>query len=362
VIRRYLATLAVVIGLATLICTELPYVVRSCVLRGQTVNEKIRIEMSFDAGNNRYYRIDPDMEHYLQKSVNFSGTGAARVVSAKTAITGQKISWTEDKTTITAQGAVLTTQLSWDTPSDTKNGARGSIDLAVPRIFQGVSPTFHSGQYHLKDDKRWAVREMTAYDSLFQLNLARFMYALIAGVPFGLSLHTIGWAFVVYREKKARIKTFPAQDQGYPRTFYPNPIAEWVVGLCVLGIGAFVTSMLAGFGVLDNFIDDGMTWFIAGTLSLTVMIALTCAYFSSKSALTIRIDTTGLAYIRGRQSHDWTTTAWSETSTIVEKYRKYRGTTSYWIEIEFKDNRKKLKIPTSTVGYPVLRGILFAEP
>jgi hypothetical protein len=35
-----------------------------------------------------------------------------------------------------------------------------------------------------------------------------------------------------------------------------------------------------------------------------------------------------------------------------------RGTTSYWIELEFNDQRKKLKIAQSIEGYPALRDIL----
>src|SRR6201999_3779803 len=105
-----------------------------------------------------------------------------------------------------------------------------------------------------KDDKgRYVIREVTTYRDAFQLSVARFLFALSAGLPFGIVLHTIFWAFVLNREKRARLAELPPQGSGLPQTFYSSPIAEWITWLLVIVIGGFAGSMLAGFSVNHGF-------------------------------------------------------------------------------------------------------------
>jgi hypothetical protein len=67
-------------------------------------------------------------------------------------------------------------------------------------------------------------------------------FALAAGVPIGVLLHTIFWAFVLKGEKRSRVAEFPHQGSELPRTFYPSPIAEWTLWLLLVGIGAVPAS------------------------------------------------------------------------------------------------------------------------
>ena len=61
---------------------------------------------------------------------------------------------------------------------------------------------------------------------------------------------------------------------------------------------------------------------------------------------------------RGRGDLQWLNAAWSDIRLFTQKSRTYRGSTTYWIELEFNDNRKKLKIGQSVEGYATLRDIM----
>jgi hypothetical protein len=254
----------------------------------------------------------------------------------------------------------MAARLQWDTPADSGNGTHGYIYLNFPDIpgLEGKAPTFHSGGYQKDDKGRYVIREVTTYRDAFLLSFARFGFALAAGVPIGVLLHTIFWAFVLKGEKRSRVAEFPPQGAELPRTFYPNPIAEWTLWLVVLGIGAFVASMIASFTVYDGFMSSSFIWFIYIVMAITAAIALATAYFSGKSLLTVRVDTHGISYARGRGDLQWLNAAWSDILLFKQKSRTYRGNTTYWMELEFNDKRKKLKIGQSIEGYPNLRDIL----
>jgi hypothetical protein len=99
-------------------------------------------------------------------------------------------------------------------------------------------------------------------------------------------------------------------------------------------------------------------WVIYIMMAITAAIALLVAYFTGRSLLTVRVDTQGLSYARGRGDLQWLNAAWTDIVLFREKSRTYRGTTTHWIELEFNDQRKKLKISQSLGGYPVLRDLL----
>ena len=360
-IRKYVATLAVAVCLVTLVASAMQFVVDSCVLSGQTVNESLRIEFTIDVDSDHMYTIDDSMAQLLQNQVHFSTEGSARVLNVSTEITPKSVSWKEGHITKTAPGALMTAQLQWDTPSDSANGATGAIYLELPS-FRGITPTMHFGQYQILGDKRCLIRELTAYRTPSHLYLARFGYALVAGLPFGMLLHTIFWAFVLKREKRARIENLQTHSYDSSQTFHADPIAEWVTAMIAIGVGTFMSCMMAGISISDGFLSSTMFTVIYSIIALEIVAAILFAYLTGKSALTVKVDANAFSYMRGRNNPQWIITAWSEILTMVEKSRKYRGSTYYWIEVEFKDNRKKLKISTSIVGYPDLRNRLFGSP
>jgi hypothetical protein len=359
-IPKYLATLALSVFLVTFAASSLQFATRSQVLAGKAVDETVQIEFTIDADSSHTYPISPRIKQFLEDNIIFYTEAPARVVSAKIEITPKKVSWTANHVTTTATGAAMAARLQWDTPADSANGAHGYIYLKFPEIpgLEGKGSTFHSGGYQKDNKGRYVIREVTTYRDAFLLSFARFVFSLTAGVPLGVLLHTIFWAFALKGEKRSRVAEFPPQGSGLPRTFYPDPIAEWTVWLFVLAIGAFPATMMASFSVYDGFMSSGSIWVIYGIMAITAAIALPAAYFTGKSLLTVRVDTNGISYARGRGDLQWLNAAWSDIRQFRQKSRTSRGSTSYWIELEFKDKRKKLKIGQSVQGYPALRDIL----
>jgi hypothetical protein len=99
-------------------------------------------------------------------------------------------------------------------------------------------------------------------------------------------------------------------------------------------------------------------WVIYVIMAIAVAIAIPAAYFTGKSLLTVRIDAHGISYARGRGDLEWLDVAWRDILHFKEKSRTYRGNTTHWIELEFEDQPKKLKIAQSIEGYSTLRDIL----
>jgi len=361
-IPKYLLTLAATVVLVTYAASSLQFATRSQVLAGKTVDETSQLEFTIDADSSHTYRIEPGIKQFLEEHITFYAEGPARVLSAKVAITPKNVSWTQNHSTITSTGAAMTARLQWDTPADAANGAHGNIYLKFPEVpgLEGKGPTFHSGGYQKDDKGRYEVREVTTYRSAVALAVARFVFALAAGLPIGVLLHTIFWAFVLKGEKRSRLADLPPQGSGLPRTFFPDPIAEWVVWLIILGVGTFAASLMAGFTVYDGFMSSSFVWVIYIIMAIAVAIALPSAYFTGKSLLTVRVDTNGISYARGRGDLEWLSATWSDIRQCSQKSRTYRGTTSYWIELEFNDHRKQLKIAQSIEGYPALRDILIS--
>jgi hypothetical protein len=360
-IPKYLATLAAVVFLVSAGASTLQFATRSQVLSGKAVDETWPLEFTIDADSSHTYEITPRLKQFLQESVTLATEGPVRVTSSSIDITPKDVSWTEGRTHITSTGAALVAHAKWDTPPDSPNGAHGIVYIRFPEIpgLAGKTVSFHSGGYQKDDQGRYVLREVTTYRTPFSLSFARFAFALTAGLPFGILLHSILWAFILRNEKKSRLAALPPQGSELPRTFYPNPIAEWILWTLLFGIGAFVASMLAGFSVLDGFLGSSMAWAICIVLAIGAGIALPCAYFTGKSLLTLRVDPTGISYARGRGDLQWLTAAWGEILMLSEKSRTYRGNTTYWLELEFKDmSRKKLKLTESIEGYPALRALL----
>ena len=81
-------------------------------------------------------------------------------------------------------------------------------------------------------------------------------------------------------------------------------------------------------------------------------------FCKGRSLLTVRVESNGVAYARGRCELQWQNAAWGEILSIMQKSRTYRGNTTYWMEVEFQDSRKKLKISQSIEEYRELRDLL----
>ena len=359
-IAKYVASLAIVALFVSLAATQLRFASRSQVRSGTTIEENWPMEFTLDADSRHMYRVSAAMQQALQEEITFPSVGPVHVDSATVRITPKDVSWTENKTTITAPGAGLLAHVKWETPPDAADGTHGSIFIHFPDL-PGATLNFHSGGYQKDDQGRYILREVTTFQGPVRLFLARLGFALAAGLPFGILLHTIWWGFQLRNEKRARLASMSPQSGQLPRTFYPNPIAEWSVWTFVFAIFAVMGGILAGFSVYDGFMDPSMAWFIYGAQAVGVAVALIAAYFTGRSVLTVKVDSNGISYARGRGDLQWLTAQWGEMLQLTEKSRTYRGTRREWLEIEFRDmTRKKLKVPQDIEGYGDLKSVLFS--
>jgi hypothetical protein len=359
-ISKYLVTLTVTVVLVTFAAASLRFATRSQVLSGKAVDESLRFEFTIDADSSNTYEIGPTTAQFLQTHIGFDTVGPPHVVASSVEVAPKDVSWTQGRSIITSTGAVMAVQLHWDTPAGAANGAHGLIYLDFPSIpgLEGKTASFHSGPYQMDDAGRYVIREVTCYQGAGRLSFARILFALSAGLPFGIVLHTICWAFVLKGEKRSRLSALPRQDGGLPRTFYPDPIVEWIPWLVLLGIGASVVSILAGHSLYEGFVSTFDMTFGYSFLAIAAGAALTVAYFTGKNVLTVRVCSNGIFYARGRGRLLWLNATWSDIRLLTERSSTYRGNTTYWIEIQFNDNRKRLKIGQSIQGYAALRDLL----
>lgn len=355
-IGKYLASLAAVVLILSLAASTLQFATRSQVLSGKAVQETWQLEFTLDADSTHTYRINDALKKAFEENFTFVAEGPVRVKSAAVKITPKDVSWTENRQTITAPGADLTAHVQWETPSDSANGARGRIYISLQEI-PGLAGklTFHSGGYQKDDQGRYVLREVTTYRTPFLLSLARFVFAFAVGLPFGIVLHSIYWAFVLKKEKRVRLASLSPQGAQLPRTFYPNPIAEWTMWTIFFGIAGCVGGLIAAITAPDGFISSAMVWVIYIALGVGAAVGLLTAYFTGRTVLTVRVDESAISYARGRGDLQWLSANWSDVLQLTQKSRTFRGVTRRWLELKFKDGRKKLKIVQTIEGYPALR-------
>ena len=361
-ISKYFATLVVFVALVSMVASTWQFASRSQVLSGNGVDETFKLDFTFDADSTHTYEVNPALKARLEEQIAFQTEGPVRVASSSVEITPKDVSWTENRTTYTSPGAGLVAHVKWDTPGDSANGNHGNLYIQFPEVpgLGSKAPTFHTGGYQKDDQGRFVLREVTTYRSGILLNLARFSFALVAGLPVGILLHSMFWAFVLRKEKKTRLAALPQQGSQLPRTFYPDPILEWFAWTLSVGIASFSASMMAVIAVSDGFISSSMAWVVYIMMSIGVTIGLVAAYFARRRALTVRVESHGIAYAHGRGDLQWLNASWSDILVLTEKSRTYRGSTRYWMEVEFKDNRKKLRLTQVLEGYPALKQLLFS--
>ena len=283
-----------------------------------------------------------------------------QIASASVNVTPKDVSWTENRKTITSTGAGLAAKVKWETATNSADGAHGNIYIRFPdlqKLTRNVN--FHFGGYQKDSHGRWLLRQVTTYRNSLALSFARFFFALGVGFPLAIVLQSIFWAFQLAREKKSRIAAFPAQGSQMSRNYYPDPIAEWITWTVWFGMfgGA---GLVAGLSAYDGFPSSTTIWLIYGILAAGFVIAAICAYFTGAYLLTVRVDADSISYARGRGDLQWFTARWGDVLQATQKSRTYRGTRREWVELEFKDMRKKLKLRESIVGYPALRDFIFS--
>jgi hypothetical protein len=339
---KYLVTLVATVVVATLVVASLDCVTASEVLSGQAVSESLQFAFTIDAGGGQYRAIDADLAQFLATHVSFPTQGPPHVVAAKVQVTPQQVSWNDHfanpLTNMTAPGAAMSVQLEWNTAGDSANGSSGSIYLNFPEIpgLEGKTVTIRSGPNQVDSAGRSVIRQVTTYRSAAMVAMARFILALAIGLPFGIILHTVFLGLpLVSREKRAFLSALPPQDAGLPRTFYPDPGTEWFVWLPILGASAFAGSIFACSCLSNGLITSGLALGVAIGLPITVAIALPSSYLIGKKVLSVRVESEGIAYARGRGNPQWTSAPWDQVAAITPKSNTYRGHTTNWIEIMF---------------------------
>jgi len=360
-INRYLASLGAAVLLVSLVCSTFRFATRSQVLSGKPAEETWPLEFTIDADSSHTYRINASLQKTLEDGITFPADGPVHVACSRVDITPKDVSWTENDEHFTSPGGALLAHVKWDTPPETANGAHGFIYISFPEI-PGVAisaVSFHSGGYQTDSQGHRILREVTTYRSSIALFFARFGFALAAGLPFAIPLQSIWWGFQLRNEKRARLAALPAQGPELPRMFYPDPIAEWTTWTFLFAVIAFSAGVVAAFSVYDGFMSSSMAWVTYAILAAAALIALIAAYFTGRSVPTVRLEPDGLSYARGRGDLQWSTARWSDVRQVQEKTFTYRGSSRKWLELQFNDRRKKLKISPTIVGYPVLRDAIF---
>jgi len=356
-ISRYLATLGLVVVLLAVAASTMRFATRSQVPAGQTIAEAFQLDFTFTADSSHTYTVTPQLKQALQEGITFPVDGAVRVLSSSVEITPKDISWSEGNTNYTSAGAGMTAQVHWDTPAAAANGAHGKIFVHFPEIsgLPNSALTFHSGNYQKDDQGRFIVRDVNAYRGAFSLFFARLALGLAIGLPVGVVLHTVWWIFQLKKEKRARVAALPPRDSHVPWTFYANPIAEWVIWTLLFGCCSLSASIMAVVATSDGFLGSSMAWIIYGFLGGGALLGAIFAYYLYLRALTVRVDSEGISYAKGRQNPEWLAARWADVQAF-RKSRTYRGARREWIE----DGRKKLKLPQDMVDYAVLRDFVWS--
>jgi hypothetical protein len=356
-LQKYLATLAIVVVAATYAVAFLPFAAYAAVLSGTIVDEHRRFELTLNGGHGSYYAVDPQRAQFLEENISLHTTGTARIVAANIVITPQSVRLGRARS---VPGAAMTVELQWDTPRDASDGTEDRIYLDFPEIpgLEGIYVRLRSGSYWTDSGGGYVIREETTYRDPFRLGLARTFIALALGLPLGVLLHAVGWhLLVLQRERATRIAALPAGGSELPRTFYPDPVAEWQAGLIMLGVFASLPVVIAYSS--DGFMSQTSVEQSYILVALGGAIAPVVAAYTGARVLTFRVEQAGISFARGREALQWTDVPWSDVTLCEEKTSRGRR----WIEIGFKDQWRNLKIGEATiVDYAILLSLLEIEP
>jgi len=162
----------------------------------------------------------------------------------------------------------------------------------------------------------------------------------------GVLLQAAGWHFLVLRRERAsRIAALPPQGTGLPRTFHPDPIAEWVEGQRVLIVFAVVAALGAYASTRLMSFDRA-----SGALALMAAGAAAAAAYARwrhVRVLTVRVERHDICLARGRGERlQWESIPRSDIEACSERHPLLG---SRWLELKFKDRWRKLKIKESSI-------------
>ncbi len=356
-IPKYVASLAAAVLLVSAACTTLRFATRSQVLSGKAVEETWQLEFTLDADNKHTYKISPELQEALEQGIRFVGQGPVQVDSASVNITPKDVTWREDNEDITSTGASLVAHVKWETPAASANDAYGDIRLVFPATDAGEFDP-HSGAYSKDDQGHWIMRDVATYRSAPSLFFARLGLAFALGFPLAILLHSLWWAFQLKKEKRSRIAAFPPQGDQLPRTFYPNPIREWTWWTILLAIFAFEGAFFAVFAAMDGLMDSQTYGLILFSIAAGAVAGLMVASITRMRVVTVRVDSGGISYARGRGNLQWVSKRWTDVLSVRAKaWWSLRGGRWAWLEVKFAD-AKKLRLPEDTVNYPALRDLI----
>jgi hypothetical protein len=362
-IRKYLASLAVTVLLVTIACTRLSFATHSQVLVGTAVEETWPLEFTLQVDSTHTYKISPEIQAAVENGIVFVAQGPVRIDSARVDIAPQDVISKVGYESITSSGAGGYAHVKWETPADSASGAHGDIRMVFPALPGLGEPNVRFGVYSPQDDQgRWILREVTTYRSASSVFLARLRLTLALGLPLGILLQSLWWAFALKKEKRLRTAALASQVDHLPRTFYPNPIKEWTRWTYTLGIFAFFAGFLALGSASEGYMDSRSYWRIFMVQGLGALIGILVVYRTQLSVLTLRVEADGIAYARGRGALQWFTELWTDVLKLSRRSRGFGGRGRESLEIEFTDlNKRKVQVPEDTIGYAALRDLLLSN-
>jgi hypothetical protein len=353
---RYVFSLLLTLLLVCGLLSSLPLATRSNVRAGEVVAETWTVEFTLRKPDNQYYTIDDVLKAALEQHLSFRGDGAVQIRSVGIQITPKQVSWTRNKTNYNAAGGRMVAHVTWAADGEAHDGDHGDV-----RIFFGKLPdipsytfVFHSGAYQRSSNGRWMFREVTIWRTPSRVFLGRMLFVAVVAVPIVILLHSIYWSLRIRGEKRRRLEELAALPEATPgtRTFYPNPIAEWVGCLLALFIFAGIGLLPALIAIAQNYQSTSMQRFILIEMAIGLVLALTAALGVRASVVTLRLDEQGIAYARGRRRElRWTTARWRDLKNAVVNSMTYRGNTSTWVELTWPDGRKR-KFPAPNTIRP----------
>jgi hypothetical protein len=362
---RYLSSLLLTLLIIAGLLSSLPFATRSQVRAGETVAETWAVDFVLRSTDGRAYRITDAVKAALEEHVSFVPEGPLEVRSVNIQITPKTVTWRKDKTNYSDPGGQMVARVTWSTSPDARDGDHGDV-----RIFFGKLPdipfyrfVFYSGAYQKSPDgTRWMFREVTIWRTPQRLFLARMLFALGPALSIAILLHAIYWGFCLARERKRRTAELaPAPDAPpFPRTFYPNPVAEWVgwtFTLCVFALMALIPSLIA---IFQRYQSTFLERFILIAQAIGLLIALIVVWIVRSVVVTIRIDDKEIAYARGRGrgggggEPNWITSRWSDLRSATVKQTASRGGVYTWIALVFPDGKTR-NVPASSGEFRELR-------
>ncbi len=361
-LRRYFISLLIVTVIMSAIASMFSFVTRSQVRGGTTVEEMWTNDFTLRGIGRQYYRVDSDIIEDLEKGVSFASSGAIRMLSTKVEVSSKQVTWTSNKTKYTAPGGTLVSHVRWEALADAADGAAGTIHVEFPKIrgVPGYDVEFHSGSYQKEGDE-WIFREVTVHQGAISLALGRLVFGLCLGLPVAFLVHSGWWLFCLRREKRSLLAALaPTGSETLPRTFHPDPVAEWNVWCIMMLIFGGIGTLISGIGISGGFVSSVIAWVILIIVGFGVLIGLLVAWLVRRSVVLLRIDADSLSVAQGRGEPKWITASWGDLKGAVCKSRTYKGNRTEWVEVIFPDGKKRKFYENYLPEYSVVRAVVLA--